>query len=67
METVAAYGMPLTALPSPAPVAMATPGVVGPQPGMWGLPTYVSRWETAAVGTVVIIGLALLANAAYDA
>lgn len=66
MET-AAYGM-VTSIPQPGPVVAAAPGAATePAAGMWGLPVYVNRWESAAMGAVAIIALALLANAAYDA
>lgn len=68
MEITAAYGI---ALPEARPASQATP-VAGPPAGGFGgfgvgdLLAF-NRWETAAVGAALVIGLALYANALYDA
>lgn len=70
MEPIAAYGMAIT-LGAPPPAAM--PAEVAPRAGAvspWATGfsdlVAVNRWQSAAVGTLVVIGLALYTNALLD-
>lgn len=67
---VAAYGLALN-MGAPTPAAAVAPAAVSSAPPAGGFNLgdafYVNRWESSAVGALLLVGLALVANAYFDA
>lgn len=72
MDTIAPYGMVTSfappQAPSPAGSPVADAGLAVPSAWQAGFSDFVhvNRWESSAIGVVLIIGFALYANALLD-